>query len=98
MADAPSSLLRGAFYEITERKSLEARLLALNETLEARVAERTQQLAASVAKLEETERRFRLLVEGVTDYAIFMLDPTGHVVNWNQPELSGPKAMRAMKF
>ena len=83
MADTPSSLLRGAFYEITERKSLEARLLALNETLEARVAERTQQLAASIAKLEETERRFRLLVEGVTDYAIFMLDPTGHVVNWN---------------
>ena len=84
MADAPSTLLRGAFYEITERKSLEARLLALNETLEARVMERTQQLAASVAKLEETERRFRVLVEGVTDYAIFMLDPAGHVINWNQ--------------
>ena len=34
-------------------------------------------------KLEDTERRFRLLVEGVTDYAIYMLDPTGHIVNWN---------------
>ena len=32
--------LRGAFYEIADRKVLEARLLALNETLEARVAER----------------------------------------------------------
>ncbi len=31
--------LRGAYYEITDRKVLEARLLALNETLEARVAE-----------------------------------------------------------
>jgi PAS domain S-box-containing protein len=31
----------------------------------------------------ESERRFRLLVEGVTDYAIYMLDPTGHVTNWN---------------
>jgi PAS domain S-box-containing protein len=75
--------LRGAYYEITERKVLEARLLALNETLESRVAERTRQLEASVTKLEETERRFRLLVEGVTDYAIFMLDPAGNVVNWN---------------
>jgi PAS domain S-box-containing protein len=75
--------LRGACYEITERKVLEARLLALNETLESRVAERTRELETSVKNLEETERRFRLLVEGVTDYAIFMLDPAGHVVNWN---------------
>ena len=28
-------------------------------------------------------RSFRLLVQGVTDYAIYMLDPTGHVANWN---------------
>jgi PAS domain S-box-containing protein len=26
---------------------------------------------------------FRLLVEGAIDYAIFMLDPTGHIVSWN---------------
>jgi len=31
----------------------------------------------------EREQVFRLLVEGVTDYAIYMLDPKGHVVNWN---------------
>lgn len=30
-----------------------------------------------------SERIFRLLVEGVIDYAIFMLDPTGIVANWN---------------
>src|SRR5262249_62250339 len=29
------------------------------------------------------EERFRLLVEGVKDYAIFMLDPAGRVVSWN---------------
>ena len=34
-------------------------------------------------ELEETERRFRMLVEGVTDYAIYMLDPAGQIVNWN---------------
>jgi PAS domain S-box-containing protein len=33
--------------------------------------------------LLEAERRFRLLVQGVTDYAIFMLDPAGRVANWN---------------
>ncbi|MEV0681431.1 PAS domain-containing sensor histidine kinase [Actinosynnema sp. NPDC050436] len=26
---------------------------------------------------------FQLLVEGVVDYAIFMLDPGGHIVSWN---------------
>ena len=31
----------------------------------------------------ETERRFRLLVQSVTDYAIYMLDPKGHITNWN---------------
>jgi PAS domain S-box-containing protein len=33
--------------------------------------------------LLESERNFRLLVEGITDYAIYMLDPEGHVTNWN---------------
>jgi len=33
--------------------------------------------------LLESERRFRILVQGVTDYAIFMLDPEGNVANWN---------------
>jgi diguanylate cyclase (GGDEF)-like protein/PAS domain S-box-containing protein len=33
--------------------------------------------------LRVSEERFRLLVNGVTDYAIFMLDPDGRVVSWN---------------
>jgi PAS domain S-box-containing protein len=33
--------------------------------------------------LFESERRFRLLVDSITDYAIFMLDPAGCVINWN---------------
>jgi PAS domain S-box-containing protein len=33
--------------------------------------------------LRQSEERFRLLVEGVKDYAIFMLDPRGHVASWN---------------
>jgi PAS domain S-box-containing protein len=33
--------------------------------------------------LHEFEQRFRLLVESVKDYAIFMLDPEGRVSSWN---------------
>ena len=69
--------------EIAARKEAEQQLQQLNTSLEQRVADRARQLAASTTKLEESERRFRLLVEGVTDYAIFMLDPAGTVVNWN---------------
>jgi PAS domain S-box-containing protein len=39
---------------------------------------------AAQAALMESERRFRLLVEGVVDYAIYMLDLNGAVVNWNR--------------
>jgi PAS domain S-box-containing protein len=33
--------------------------------------------------LQQSEERFRLLVEGVVDYAIFMLDANGRVATWN---------------
>lgn len=35
-------------------------------------------------KLRESEEHFRLLLSGVKDYAIFMLDPAGQVVSWNE--------------
>jgi len=42
----------------------------------------TQDLTARRAAEDET-RRFRLLVESVKDYAIFILDPAGVVTSWN---------------
>jgi two-component system CheB/CheR fusion protein len=33
--------------------------------------------------LSESEERFRLLVEGTLDYALFMLDPNGQIATWN---------------
>src|ERR1700722_3821262 len=69
--------------EIVSRRQAEQELQQLNQTLEQRAEQRAVQLTASLTRLEDTERRFRLLVESVTDYAIYMLDPQGHVINWN---------------
>jgi PAS domain S-box-containing protein len=33
--------------------------------------------------LRQSEERFRLLIEGVTDYALYMLDPEGVITSWN---------------
>lgn len=38
---------------------------------------------AADQQLYQSEQRFRLLVQGVTDYAIYMLDTDGRVTNWN---------------
>jgi PAS domain S-box-containing protein len=38
---------------------------------------------AAETKLRESEEQFRLLVQSVTDYAIYMLDASGHVASWN---------------
>jgi PAS domain S-box-containing protein len=38
---------------------------------------------AAIEGLRQSEERFRMLVEAVKDYAIFMLDPGGRVRSWN---------------
>jgi PAS domain S-box-containing protein len=34
-------------------------------------------------ELADSEQKFRMLVQGVTDYAIYMIDPRGYITNWN---------------
>jgi PAS domain S-box-containing protein len=58
--------------EIEQRKHVEAALV--QDFAERRRAQEA---------LTESERRSRLFIQGVTDYAIFMLDPDGKITNWN---------------
>ena len=44
-------------------------------------------------QLFESEQKFRMLVQGVTDYAIYMLDPDGRVSNWNAGRRRRSRAM-----
>jgi PAS domain S-box-containing protein len=46
-----------------------------------RVTER--KLIEYLEKLKESEERFRLLVENVRDYSIFMIDTRGNILSWN---------------
>jgi PAS domain S-box-containing protein len=82
---------------IDERRQAAEALRQARDGLARRVAERTRALEeanqvlqrdiAVRSKLEEefkrSEEKFRLMVEGIQDYAIFMLDPDGKVASWN---------------
>ncbi|MDB5324173.1 MAG: domain S-box [Phycisphaerales bacterium] len=50
---------------------------------ELREAKERQARNQAEAAIHKSEERFRLLVEGVKDYAIYMLDPEGRIVSWN---------------
>jgi PAS domain S-box-containing protein len=76
--------------DVTERKISGAALQHLNAALEGNVRERTRELETALRRLQETERNFELLVDSVTDYALYRLDPTGRIVSWN----SGAKRIK----
>ncbi len=73
--------------DIIEARELQAQL---RDRLEREVERRTQELERTNEKLRQesaerhaVEGKFKILVEGVSDYALFMLDPSGTITNWN---------------
>jgi len=69
--------------DVTERNKLADIQRQLKAELQEKIKGRTEELEAALRRLQESERSFELLVESVTDYALFMLDPTGRIVSWN---------------
>src|SRR5947208_15355753 len=76
--------------EIGVSARVRAQVSALNTELEQRVEQRTaavqSEIAARIAteqKLRASEELFRLLLDGIKDYAVYMLDPEGRVASWN---------------
>jgi PAS domain S-box-containing protein len=67
-----------AIVVITRVLDAQGRLTGLSVILRDSTARREQELS-----LKQSEERFRLLVSGVRDYAIFMLNPQGIVETWN---------------
>src|SRR5436190_1957213 len=76
--------------EIGVSARVRAQVSALNTELDQRVEQRTSavqsEIAARIAteqKLRASEELFRLLLDGIKDYAVYMLDPEGRVASWN---------------
>jgi PAS domain S-box-containing protein len=50
----------------------------------AKVTRDLSERQAARKALQQSEQHFRLLVQGVQDYAIYMLDPKGRITSWNK--------------
>jgi PAS domain S-box-containing protein len=61
---------------IATRRDSEARLLVAQRQL-------NRQLEQTNLALDSARRHFQILIEGVVDYAIFLLDTAGRVASWN---------------
>jgi len=82
---------------LRERGRVAEELGRKRDELESRVRERTLELEranralqediaereTAEGRLQESEMRFRLVIDSVIDYAIIMLDPKGRIASWN---------------
>jgi len=73
--DVATFVLEGVLVSVLTSSLRSARNRAQRSTLQARSHQES---------LRESEERFRLMVEGMKDYAIFMLDPGGCITTWNE--------------
>ena len=69
------------FFDEEELKLLDE--LAMDISFAMEFAQKEAERRQAEEAVHESEAHLRLLIEGVTDYAIYLLDTGGHVVNWN---------------
>jgi two-component system, cell cycle sensor histidine kinase and response regulator CckA len=69
--------------DLSPLEKAEGRNRVLNEELTDGERVHTAALAEANEATQQSEDRFRLLVNGVRDYALLMLDPQGNVASWN---------------
>jgi PAS domain S-box-containing protein len=72
LASTDGILVTAAIRDISVRKDAEKRL-----------AEMEGRRRAMEEALRESEESYRLLIDGIQDHAIFMMDPRGQIVSWN---------------
>ncbi len=80
--EAAVEMMRAGAHDYVTKENMARLCPAIERELQEAEVRRDRQ--RSDAALRESEERFRLLVEGVKDYAIFMLDPEGHITTWNE--------------
>ena len=72
LKNAEEILVTAAIRDISGRKEAEEHL--------ARIEERRR---LGDYALRESEERYRMLLDGIKNYAIFMMDTQGRVLSWN---------------
>ena len=96
-ASGTTAGIMAIYVDISDRKKVEEELRKAHDELESRVRERTAELTQANEELQKqirsreeleqalhrSEERFRALVEGVSEYAIYMLDARGIIESWN---------------
>ena len=82
---------RMSMVDITARRQAETALQRINNDLEQAIRERS-------AALVESEERFRLMVEGISDYGIYFTDACGRITSWSTSaqSLHGYSAQEAL--
>ncbi|HUR70152.1 MAG TPA: GAF domain-containing protein [Candidatus Thermoplasmatota archaeon] len=83
LSSATHRRLAPADLHLVEELARRAAFAVDNARLYHEVEDAYRRKEESVAALRESEERYRLLVDGAPDYALFLLDTEGRVASWN---------------